>query len=241
MEYALATGAVTQVKEVDRDGMKFGVVQGHIAAFSQEGGIFPDRFEPGCFSESIQDHKDRDDRPVRFHYMHDRRTQIGAFPIDSVKEDNIGLWGSGEINLELQKGREVYALAKQGALSDFSIGFRAQEYNFEMDGDLEVRVITKASIVEGSLVDEPMNQDAQVTGVKSLDVDDVEAWQERDIERALVRYAGFSKGAARSVIARLKSAPAITKVEPTGGDESPLVLSDLVKSLRETTQAISQR
>jgi hypothetical protein len=51
---------------------------------------------------------------------------------------------------------------------DFSVGIDPQSRTFEKTADgIEVRVITKARLYEASLVDEPMNKDAQVTSVKA--------------------------------------------------------------------------
>ena len=152
-------GQATEVKQEERDGVQVGVVKGYIATWDLDRGL--DRFVKGAFLESIAEHKAKG-RPIRFKDHHGRT--IGGFPIESIKEDERGLFGVGEINLEVQQGREAFALAKQGVLSDFSIGFSSSEDRME-DG---VRVITKATIWEGSIVDEPMNPEAVVTEVKSV-------------------------------------------------------------------------
>lgn len=167
IEYA-CLGKVEETK-ASSDG-KFGIVEGYIASWKVEDGLYPDRFERGAFADSIEEHKRRGQRPVRLLRQHDRTRLIGGFPISTVREDAKGLWGSAELNLELQEARDTHALAKQGVLSDFSIGFRALDFRFEKnEAGVEVRVITKATIYEGSLVDEPMNVHAVVTAVKSVD------------------------------------------------------------------------
>ena len=156
-------GALTQVKETERAGVKIGIVEGYIATWDTDLGDYfgiKDQFVKGCFRESIADHLTRG-RQIRLKDHHGRT--VGGFPIDSVREDDRGLWGSGEINLDVQQGRELYALALQGVLTDFSIGFCVEE--FSMDGDL--RIITKSMIIEGSVVDDPMNPKANITSVKS--------------------------------------------------------------------------
>ena len=75
------------------------------------------------------------------------------------------MFGTAEVNLEVQQGREVFALAKQGVLVDFSIGFIPVVSSF--DEDTNIRTITEAIIIEGSIVDEPMNIRARITSVKS--------------------------------------------------------------------------
>lgn len=164
METKQIGGQVIEIKQEDHDGVPVGIIAGHIAAWTPDtGGMFglPDRFHPGAFLDSIEDHKRRNNRQIRFKDHHGQ--VIGGFPIQTVKEDSIGLFGRGEVNLETQSGREVYSLAKQKVLVDFSIGFIA------IDDKIDVyRDIFKANIIEGSIIDEPMNQDAGVTEVKAV-------------------------------------------------------------------------
>lgn len=152
-------GKVTETKEIERNGVKIGIIKGHIATWDLDRGF--DRFVPGAFKESLIRHLD-DKRPIRLKDHHGRT--VGGFPIDTVVEDEKGLFGIGEINLEVQQGREVFALAKQGVLSDFSIGFSSLEDTIENG----VRIISKAEIWEGSVVDEPMNPAARITEVKTV-------------------------------------------------------------------------
>jgi len=157
-------GVLISVKETERAGVKIGIVEGYIATWDIDRGDWmgvKDQFVKGCFRESIADHLKRG-RQVRFKDHHGRT--IGGFPIDTVREDDRGLFGIAEINLDVQQGREAYALALQGVLVEFSIGFSVDEFSM----DDELRVITKATIWEGSIVDEPMNPAAVVTSVKSV-------------------------------------------------------------------------
>ena len=151
-------GNVIEVKEIERQGVKVGIVKGHIATWDLDRGL--DRFVPGAFKESLERHR-RENRPIRLKDQHGRT--VGGFPIETVVEDEKGLFGVGEINLEVQQGRELFALAKQGVISDFSIGFSSLEDSMENG----IRVIGKAEVWEGSLVDEPMNPAARITEVKA--------------------------------------------------------------------------
>jgi len=224
-------GFVTEEAKVQTiNGVEVGVVEGYIASKAIEDNQFPDEFRgDAVFGESIQEHRARGNRPIRFHYMHQRDQQIGMFPIESVKENPRGLFGVGHINLGLQKGQEVYALARQGAISDFSIGFfipSRSDYFFEEQGDKEVRVITKATILEGSLVDEPMNKDARVTGVKAEEQITIERLADmttRELEECLKESGLFSRDALRKVVSECKG---LTRREDSD------VLSDVAKAIR---------
>ncbi|MBL4700591.1 MAG: HK97 family phage prohead protease [Phycisphaeraceae bacterium] len=154
-------GNIVEVKQVERNGIKVGVIKGHIATWDLDRGAWGvrDRFVKGAFIESLDRHR-RDNRPIRLKDHHGRT--IGGFPIETALEDEVGLFVIGEINLEVQQGREAFALAKQGILSDFSIGFSSLEDTVTED----IRVIHKAEVWEGSIVDEPMNPKAKITEVK---------------------------------------------------------------------------
>jgi len=202
-------GKVTETKTEQRNGIEVGIVEGYIATWDLDRGDFfgvQDRFVKGAFIESILDHVRRN-RPIRLKDHHSRT--VGGFPIEFVKEDERGLFGVGEINLEVQQGREAFSLAKQGILSDFSIGFSVDE--FEMDQD--IRTITKATIWEGSIVDEPMNPQANITQVKNYSVDDIKDWTERDFEKALRSGCQLSRDAARLWMKRMSEIKA-PKVDP---------------------------
>lgn len=153
-----------EFKEAARNGVPVGIVAGYLSTWeSDEGGIFgvPDQFVRGAWTRSIEDHKRRGNRQVRLKDMHGRT--IGGFPIESVREDGVGLYAVGEINLETQQGREAYSLVKQGVLTDFSVGYNAVEDRIEGG----VRKIYVAHLWESSIVDEPANQSARILEVKA--------------------------------------------------------------------------
>ena len=166
METKFIGGVVTETKQVERNGVPIGIVEGYIATWDIDRGDWfgvKDQFTKGAFLASIMDHKQKN-RQIRLKDHHGKT--VGGFPIDSVHEDERGLFGIGEINLDVQQGREAFSLAKQGVLSDFSIGFSIDESN--LDEQNELRTISKATIWEGSIVDEPMNPKANITAVKNM-------------------------------------------------------------------------
>lgn len=160
-------------KVIERDGVRLGEIEGYIATWDIDQGL--DRFKRGAFKESLTEHRKRNNRQVRMLSQH--RTLIGGWPIAGVREDEKGLFGKGEINLDTVEGSNVYALARQGVLVDLSVGFSARDYawndeefTFENESEprsVRVRTIKKATLWEGSPVDEPMNRAAQITAVKS--------------------------------------------------------------------------
>lgn len=180
-------GHVTETKIKKVRGVEVGEISGYIAAWTVDEGLIPDKFIRGAFLRSIQEHKNRPnadgtDRQVRFKDHHGRT--VGGFPISGVYEDNVGLYGTAQVNLEVQQGREAFALARQGVLVDFSVGFTAKQRQM-ING---VRNISDADLNEGSIVDEPMNRQAQIFEVKSMNKDlpiaaGTVVWNPSDAER----------------------------------------------------------
>jgi HK97 family phage prohead protease len=156
-----------EAKQVGEDGQEVpvGIVEGYLATWDTDRAN--DRFVRGAFADSIAE-LIQNKRPLRLKRQH--FNLIGGFDPEKIEEDDKGLYGVAEINLLVTEGREAYALAKQGVLSDFSVGFSAEMEDVEMvEG---VRVFKKARLWETSLVDEPMNARARVTMVRSLEDQD---------------------------------------------------------------------
>lgn len=221
IETKMVGGRVVEFKEINRDGVRLGVIEALIATWDVDtGGVFgiPDRFQRGAFAESLQEHRARDNRQVRLKDHHGRT--VGGFPINGVIENEQGLFAVGEINLELQQGAEMWALIKQGVLVDMSVGFSAIQDEI-VNG---VRVILKALLWEGSVVDEPANRSANILNFKSTPFADLPVapiefpW---DAEAAKARVAGYADLGG----IELKSA----FVQETPQDEFGLQIADVIE------------
>jgi len=152
-------GKVISCKQIDRNGIPVGIVEGYIATWDVD--RCKDKFIPGCFKKSLDRYRSLG-RPIRLKNNHGK--VIGNYPIETVREDERGLFGIGEINLEVQEGIETYSLIRQKSLSDESIGFTAEEVTYKDD----TRNIIVSEIWEGSIVEEPMNEKAVITEVKTV-------------------------------------------------------------------------
>lgn len=158
-------GGIREVKQAERNGVPVGIVEAYLSTWDVDtGGVFgvPDQFVRGAWAESLVEHRRRGNRQVRLKDHHGRT--VGGFPIDTVREDEVGLFGIGEINLESQAGRELYSLARQRVLTDMSVGYIAIDDDF-MGG---VRRIRRARLLEASIVDEPANPAARILEVKAV-------------------------------------------------------------------------
>lgn len=227
-------GRVFEVKEETRNGVKIGIIEGYIATWDIDRGDYfgiKDQFIKGAFLASIMEHKNKN-RQIRFNDHHGRT--VGGFPIDTVREDDKGLFGVGEVNLEVQQGREAYMLAKQGVLVDFSIGFSVEESTLDEQNDL--RTITKATVWEGSIVSEPMNPAANVTAVKDNEgkiyqSDDVKKFTKRSLEKALKECGAFTNNAAKIIASKSTYEGPVENIEPS---ENKCEVLDILQEISST-------
>ena len=162
--------------EVKADAATPGVFEGYASTFGNKD-LQNDIVMPGAFTETIRRGKDW---PILWQHNYDEPIGVNL----AAKEDEKGLWVKGQLNLDIQRGREAYSLLNQGALKAMSIGFRIGKDGAEWDKAREVRRIKSVDLLEYSIVTFPANPKARLTSLKGATV--------RDIEEAL-RDAGFSR------------------------------------------------
>jgi uncharacterized protein len=145
--------------------------------------------EPGAFVESLSVRK-----PALL-WQHRSGEPIGVYT--EIREDNIGLFMTGQLALKTQRGAEAYELMKMGAVSGLSIGFQTREDSY--DKVTGIRTLKKVDLWEVSLVTFPANDSARVQRVKTFE----EMKSINEIEDCL-RDAGFSRTEAKAIISRLQ-------------------------------------
>lgn len=120
--------------------------------------------EKGAFKKTLSDSKGI--IPILADHMPDSHIGWNL----EAKETKDGLWVKGQIELQTQKGREKFALAKKavelGAKMGLSIGYSAVKIEFNKDQP-GIRILKEVKLWEYSLVTFPMNQEAMVTAAKS--------------------------------------------------------------------------
>jgi hypothetical protein len=117
---------------------------------------------PGAFAASLAA---RGPRGIKMLFQHDPAEPIGVW--QEVREDAWGLFARGRVLPEVERGREVLALMRAGALDGLSIGFRAVEGR--TDPKSGVRRLHKIDLWEISVVTFPMLPEARVSAVKRDD------------------------------------------------------------------------
>jgi HK97 family phage prohead protease len=140
----------------------------------------------GAFRDTLAMCREKGKYPKML-WQHDPSIIVGKWT-DMIEDDH-GLKVEGHFILDVEKGREGYALAKAGVLDSLSVGFNTQEAE---RGEMRGRVITKVDLWEVSCVTWGANPDAKFVA-KALKT-------ERDFERFL-RDAGYSRKEATAITA----------------------------------------
>jgi len=209
-----------ELKSLDSKGVftGYGSVFGELDSHS-------DIVMPGAFKESLQIDFAEKNRKVPILWQHDSWNPIGVY--EEIYEDEHGLFVKGQLNMDVQQGRECRSLMAQGALSGLSIGYNTKERNYITVGDESIRQLTKVKLWEVSPVTFPSGDSARVETVKSS-IATLESLS--DIEGHLRDAYGVSRKEAASLIARVKAVALL-------GDPSELKraskIGDAIKALRE--------
>jgi uncharacterized protein len=220
-----------EIKELKEDGS----FEGYVAVFNNVD-FGDDIFSPKAFAEET---------PNKYYPIladHDTRKVIGKL---QVYADDYGLkLINAKLNLMTNPktndylvplAAEKYANLKNGDISGLSVGYRVRDCEFkEVDGT-DCRVITRASLMEGSIVTFPMNILAGVSQVKSLD----EITCLKDIE-SLLKIADFSSKEAKTIISKVKEISKQRDVEEKQALREVEEIDNALKALKNLTTFINQ-
>lgn len=168
-----------------------GVFTGHASMFD----VIDDQRDivaKGAFANSLSEAKQANRMPAML-WMHNPGQPIGVW--DMVSEDEKGLSVSGRLATKTQAGAEAYELAKMGAVSGLSIGYRTLKST--PDPARKARVLNEVKLYEISLVTFPANDSARISAVKSAEL----LKNPREFERALRDAMGLSSREAKAFMA----------------------------------------
>lgn len=203
-----------QLKDFDDEK---GIIRGYLSTFDNvdEGN---DRVRKGAFNKTLQDkyeykkaHNKKYLMPLL--WQHKEVEPIGGYT--DAKEDNIGLYIELEIDLDVQRGREAYSGLKKGYIFQQSMGYDTINAEYvKIDGKM-VRDLIEVRLWEGSIVTFPMNEQAIVTDVKSIEGKKAicgntsgsigardEAWDGSKAEKQIWEVAEKEDGSISSSIAK---------------------------------------
>ena len=136
-----------------------GMFEAHVSIFGNVDS-YGEIVDKGAFTEWLTQYAGRYPKGV---WAHDWSQPI--IKTLECREDEIGLYVKGQFVLEVQRAREIYALMKEGVITDFSFGFRVMEDSW--DEVAKVRHLKKIAIYEYSPVLVGANSEATLIGVKA--------------------------------------------------------------------------
>lgn len=139
-----------------------GEFEGYGSTFGGEPDSYGDVIAPGAYAESLAVHKARKTMPKLF-WQHNRNEPIGKWL--KAEEDAHGLLMHGKLNMEVQRGREAYALLKDGDIDGLSIGYRIKKHS--VNHETGVWTLESLDLIEVSVVSVGANDNAVVQSVKA--------------------------------------------------------------------------
>lgn len=212
-----AANPVMEIKSL-KDSGEF---EGYGSTFGGEPDSYGDVIAAGAYAGSLADHKAKGTMPKMF-WQHDPSQPIGKW-LDASEDEN-GLMMRGKLNMGVQRGKEAYALLKEGDIDGLSIGYRIKAY--EADTETGIWTLTEIDLQEVSIVSIGANENATINSVKAAKAahdlterlkagDQLEG---REFETFL-KGLGFSNSQAeRAVRIHLKGQGDPAKAAPTSTD-----------------------
>jgi HK97 family phage prohead protease len=203
--------------QVDPDARTF---EGYAAGY---GNVDTDNdiIEAGAFAKSIKEGFPAG--AIKVLWQHKPDAPIGK-PIE-MREDARGLWVKSRIS-KTAKGDEALELLRDNVINRLSVGFSIPGGKSQIDGQ-GIRHIYEGKLFEYSLVTWPANDQAIITGVKTL----------RDM-RQFAENEHLSAKARNELLAEIAGITALLKGEPlqsTRHGEQPPLSQNQLKQLIDTT------
>ncbi len=210
-------GVALDIKAIGDDG----VIEGYASIWNKVDS-YNEAVERGAFKQSLAAAR-REKRSIKMLYQHDSFQPIGVW--DDLDEDETGLRVKGRILKDASvKAAETYALIREGALDELSIGYREVETKKD-PARPGVLLLKQLNLREVSVVTfGALSVAARIDSVKSI-LDGGDLPTVRQFEEHL-RDAGFSKSLAAAIAA--KATPHL-RGEPEAKADDAL---DFLKALR---------
>lgn len=152
------------------------------------------RMQAGAFAESLASNAN-----VPLFWQHNwNYTEQPPIGVATGEETARGLVITGAFFLDTEAGRAVFNANKAGALREWSIGYRIEEYNSDAgsksDDDIETWTITKAELMEASSVLRGANPKTKTLTVASLfERSGLEVANEAQLVELIESFAAFIK------------------------------------------------
>jgi len=183
---------------------------------------------PGAFGENLGEWSARGRLPS-MKLMHG--TTMNPFSGDDLpigkwsvmREDARGLYVEGKLSgLDTDHGRRIYGLMKDGVLDGLSIGYRVKKFTRGAGANQPKRQLEGVALLEVSLVDDPSNDRARVSAIKSAS----EIKTIREFEDFLRDVGKFSNAAAKAI-----AAGGFKAAEPRDEDDADAIAALLRRNI----------
>lgn len=191
-----------QIKSLSDEGH----IHGLISAFGKVDS-YGDTVAPGAYAKSLA-RIAASGRRLPLLYQHDVHRPIGVWT--ELKETPEGLVGSAQLTMGTRDAQEAHALARDGALTGISIGYRVPTGGSRDVGG--VQHLSEIDLREASLVTFPADDHARVRAVKAIA-------SARDIAE-LLREGGLSGRQAKAAAGAAWKA--INESEPDDGADQAI-------------------
>jgi HK97 family phage prohead protease len=165
----------------------------------------------------------------KFLHQHDGFSgmPLGTTTEFKLTEDN-KIWIKSEVIKGITFNDDIVRKARHGEYGGLSIGYKALDVDWK-DG---IRIIKELRVRDASLVVFPMNEETEVTAVKSIeDLDSL-----KSVEQNLREEGGYSKKAVEAIISKIKS----FSLGDQGGEENLGDQDDIDKE-KEELKAIEEK
>lgn len=218
-------------------GADVGTFEGYGAYFGNVDS-YGDVIVKGAFKDTLRDWASQKRMPPML-VQHGgwMMTDADAIPIGKwlkMEEDSKGLHVKGKlINLDTERGKQIYGAMREGVLDGMSIGYRAKEFTLGTKPDEPRRTLKKIDLIELSIVTFPANDAARVKDVKNFDP--------RALEDLLRSEIGLSKNDAVSAVALMKKH--LREADDIGQNNSRegLVAAELAEAIRRNIATLTAR
>ena len=148
--------AKVEVKAVEGQSEDTLHIKAYILAFGNVDS-YGDIIQPAACDDFLK--SENADR-LKLCYQHNFDDVIGVITDKGV--DSIGMWIEADV-LPTTLGKDVQILMKAGAITEFSIGYRADNYSYDDEGH---RLLNAITVYEASPVTRAANPKAIVTDMK---------------------------------------------------------------------------
>lgn len=146
--------------KIKAHGKRDGVITGYGSKFGLVDS-YGEVVDQGAFADSLEEWRERG-KPIKILWQHNSGQPIGKWT--EFREDDVGLYLEGELNLDTQRGREAWSDIQNELIDGLSIGYREIDAD-PWDGEYP-RHLKKLSLREVSVVTFPALEEAFLDPVK---------------------------------------------------------------------------